>query len=79
LVNGQIRPWQAIDGRYRSEALGIALAAEGPLPRVYDRAGRAVRWPSERAQAQATLEAENARLRAELDRLRGQSGTNSGD
>lgn len=59
------------DGRLWSAELGLYLAAEGGILRAFQADGQPLltRWESEQAQMRA--EEESARLRAELDRIRG--------
>ena len=66
-------------GRYVSAALGIAFRADGVFLRTYDQSGLLVptleerRWENLRLRGQQEQQSqENARLRAELERLRGQ-------
>ena len=72
-------PIQPVAGRLPSEVLGLHLAANGPVLRLYDPA--ADRWlltPAERiAEAEAAkehAEAEIRRLRSELEALRRRLG-----
>ena len=77
LVDGKHGPIVALDGRLPSQVLGLHLERDGTQLRLYDpRAGRRLPTRQEAllaVQAQlADKDAENARLRAELEALRRQ-------
>lgn len=65
---GAVREWlPASDGRYECRSLGISLRPEGVFLRVYDPTGRPVATREERLQELATLRAELAHLRQQID------------
>jgi Uma2 family endonuclease len=78
LEGGQYVPLELVDGRFHSERLGLDLVQQGTDLRLYDPARQ--RWlltPGEQARelevvtrAQTAAEAENERLRAEIEALR---------
>ncbi len=73
-VDGAVHAWQPEpDGRYHSLRLDIAFQPDGDLLRIFDPEGNPVPYPHENAHKARTLQEENAALRAELDRLRGQN------
>jgi len=77
LVDGEYVPIPAVDGRLPSEVLGLHLECEGPHLRLYDPAtGRRVPKREElRIEAETRtrqIEAENERLRREVETLRKQ-------
>jgi Uma2 family endonuclease len=73
LVGGVYRPIEPdVNGRVRSEELGLELGVVGRELRFYRPGERAPLLRRDERLAKA--EAENARLRAELDRLRGGGG-----
>src|SRR5262245_27078437 len=82
LVEGEYVPLEAVDNRLFSEQLGLELVQDGENLYFYDpERGERLLTPLEQARraeeeaaARATAEAENARLRAELERLRRQLG-----
>ncbi len=64
LADGGYLPWQADEqGRWQSRELELAIALEGTLAAVYTRGGR-------RMLREGEIEAERARMREELERLR---------
>jgi Uma2 family endonuclease len=71
LVDGQYQRIQAVDGRLPSAVLGLHLESDGLQLRLYDPATK--RWlptPPEEHEARQQAEAENERLRRELEELR---------
>jgi Uma2 family endonuclease len=71
LREGRYEPMRLADDRLHSDRLGLDLVMQGETLRFYDSAtGDYLRTPEEEAHDRAAAEAENARLRAELDRLR---------
>lgn len=68
---GTTEPWQPThDGRYESGSLGLSLQPDGLLLRVLDGQGRPIPSGLEKARRIATLEAELAQLRAQMDAQR---------
>jgi Uma2 family endonuclease len=68
VVDGQVRDWRPLpDGRYQSSSLGISFRPEGVFLRVYAQDGRPVAFREERLQEIATLRAELAELRRQLE------------
>lgn len=66
--NGEVRIWlPESDGRYWCRSLGISFRPEGVFLRVYDRSDRPMAWREERLQEIATLRAELAQLRQQLE------------
>jgi Uma2 family endonuclease len=68
---GSFEPWPVdAEGRLWSEALGLFLAARGPLLRALTADGRPLPTPEEADDARRQAEAEVERLRQEVERLR---------
>lgn len=71
-AEGRYAPLEVENGSVRSEALGLDLVDTGQTLRLLDpRTGEFLPTPIEEAAARRQAEAEAARLRAELSRLRG--------
>lgn len=72
LEEGQYVPLEVVEGRVRSEALGLELVDTGETLRLFDpRIERFLPTPTEEAEARGRAEQEAAALRAEVERLRG--------
>jgi len=72
-LGGRYVPLELLDGRLHSEELGLDLVQQGEGLRLYDPArGEWLPSLAEEAQARQAAEADNARLRTELEALRRQ-------
>ena len=71
LEGGQYQPVEIKEGRVLSETLGLELVDTGDTLRLFDtKTERFLPTPAEEAEARRQAEAELARLREELERLR---------
>lgn len=77
---GQFEPWPRDDqGRLWSEVLGLYLVGQGTTLRAATREGELLPTLREAVEARREIEAENERLRREIEHLRRQAKTESND